>query len=75
MSRPRRWTLACLASLALHHAGAQALGMDLPYGAFDTPDDVRQVIACGRWAPAQPAGQVLPDRGFYRVVLAERYAQ
>lgn len=74
MRREGRWSLIGLVLLALH-AGAQALGRDLPFGAFDTPDDVRQVISCGQWSPPSPAAQVLPDQGFYRVVLAERYAQ
>ena len=76
MRREGRRGLIGLVLLALH-AGAQALGRDLPFSAFDTQDDVRQVISCGQWSPPSPspAMQVLPDQGFYRVVLAERYAQ
>jgi len=59
---------ACFcALLSLWGAGAQALGRDLGYDSFRTPDAVSWVQLCGVWGPNR--------QGTYRVVHAEQYAQ
>jgi hypothetical protein len=48
-------------------AGAHALGSDLGYETFKTPDPVSWVQLCGTWGK--------DHQGTYRVVHAEQYAQ
>lgn len=65
MLTPRR---AMLAMLALTGASAHALGAQVPYESFSTPDAVSQVMQCGSWGASN-------QQNVYRVVHAQRYAQ
>lgn len=71
----RSWRPALLAvALTIAVSGnVQALGMDVPYGAFEVAPDVDWVQVCGDW-PAPPAKDGTA-RGSYRIVHATRYAQ
>lgn len=62
----RRNLLAAL--LIFTGAGAHALGAQVPYDSFSTPDAVSQVMQCGSWGPSK-------QQNVYRVVHAQRYAQ
>ena len=59
---------AGVALLALCSLPASAMGRNVGYGEFAVADDVVSVQRCGHWR----AGE---QEGFYRVVVAERYAQ
>jgi hypothetical protein len=53
--------------LAVSAIGAHALGIDVPYTTFSTPDAVTSVQLCGSWGAKR--------EGEFRVVHAERHAQ
>ncbi|BEP61537.1 hypothetical protein GmRootV213_20910 [Variovorax sp. V213] len=56
-----------MALLALCSAGVHALGSDLPYERFKTPDAVNWVQLCGTWGK--------DHKGTYRVIHADQEAQ
>ncbi|MGJ7499171.1 hypothetical protein ACSFBF_02335 [Variovorax sp. ZT5P49] len=67
-SAARGALLAALLALGtLSGTGAHALGMDVGYEAFRTPDAISWVQMCGTWGK--------DHQGTYRVLHADQYAQ